>query len=318
MSLFANLARRTADEDPAAAARLTPKDRGMGSAFGARTLSGTVARMDEEPTVQKAEPDEPTEAMALRAPGQPRVRREDDLDDAQAERQPTVRTKAPVRREDDVAEDDTARAVRARTPPAIPTAAFRQAEEPTEEAAQARRQDDAEDEARPSRQTDAPEDDVQARRENTEEDGAQPRRETMDEGEEPEPAAARVRAQRAAMPAGQSDQAADLTMPELEQQGLPQMGRAARAPDFAPVGAPPMGIDGAQLGEFGAPTIVETPPELPTTAETPAFAGFSERPKVVIDQIDVVIASDRGPANPSAMPTGGARALLASRYLRRI
>ncbi|WP_185962228.1 hypothetical protein [Palleronia caenipelagi] len=280
---------------------ISPKDRGLSSGFG--VLGAALHRMEEEDPVRprRIKEEEPVQAQ----PQEKQVQASDEGGPARPLRRVAdeKQVSAPLRREE---EEEAAQPMR----------------QEDEEALQARRADD-EDAAQPQRYEE--EEAVQTRREE-QEDMAQPRRQEEEEAarprrEEEEDAAQpqwhqeeeAVQARRAEEgEAVQSSRAPappeDQPLPELRHERSANLAMAHRAELLAPA-APFM--PGADMGQHGAPDTI-APPVAPINVT-------SERPKVVIDQIDVVIASpSNSVGSTTAQRLSGAAALLASRHLRRV
>jgi hypothetical protein len=318
MSLIARLvARMGADpaEDEARTLRLMPKDRGLGSAFGARRAS-------------RRAPPGPEEAEApLRAArwaetatddtDQPRARRAaaaDPGDDANA---------APCRASAylaDALEEDAAAPRRSLPPTTADT-------EPCEDTAARARRQTAGDRSEERPET------------------AAPRRTAAPEDDDTAPAAARLLRRTTAQQPDDPDPA-----PELRHEPPPETAMAARragiagiaVPGFpAPAGGaagahsglPPAASEAASADLIAAADSARRPtaaghgpaPGLPglaapprAAAGGPAAPALPDRPRVQIDQIDVIVTQAPGPARaPGPAAPGGARAVLASRWRRR-
>ena len=286
MSLFSRLISRAEhQEDEAAPLRLMPKDRGLGSGISAGLVQPRHQASTPNPApVSRQEDEGPSEMQPARA-ALSSVQRQAPLHRVKDDEAPAE----PARLQDEEArmQDEEASA---------PTAK-RQADTPEPEAAPRRMEDDlapapkrieAEEEAQPKREADA----LVA------------------------PAAVPLRR----VDTGNqllAEQPADELRHDSEGQGLAAKRQAHPAP---PSAAPPsLSSPAANMSESApfAPALTPppaapppAPPQAPASSTAPA-----PRPKVQIDQIDVIIDSQSGRAS-SAPKASGARALLARRYVR--
>lgn len=304
MSLVARIIARMGSPglDPV---RLMPKDRGLASAFGARRIET---------------PDETEEsAQALRRMDEP------EQEEAQAHARRVTRAVAPEEQE-----------------AALPKSRLRRAEAtPEEEEAAPRRQaetrEEEEEEIQTARKgTEEPEEEAapkrHARRAMEAEEEEEQLRARRTEEEEPEEAAPR----RMAPPGERHSEEEREAATELRHEkpvntalakplaACDISGSQAASYDSA---AGYHSITGGQAGPSRPASGVEMPslgpPPWPGTPAgsvlPPVQSGTAvpDRPKVVIDQIDVVIAAPERPALAAAPARGGASALLATRWLRR-
>jgi len=169
----------------------------------------------------------------------------------------------------------------------------------------AKRMAKAEEPEAAPRRTEAEEEDPAPKRMEAEEE-AQPQREAAPE--DPEAAPLRRVAAGEGLP---QEQPAD----ELRHDDAGQALAAKRQAQAAPpsMGAPTPTAPTANISEAApfAPAFI--PPEAPS--QTQSAAAPAPRPKVHIDQIDVIIGAQGGQASPAPTPSN-ARALLARRYVR--
>jgi len=198
----------------------------------------------------------------------------------------------------------------AQTPPSLhrveeedaPAVPARMPEEEDGAPAAKRMADTEEPEAAP-RRMEAQEEDPAPKRMEAEEE-AQPQREEAPE--EPEAAPLRRLDSSSALP---PEQPADELRHDNEGQALAARRQAQAAPP--PVHSPT--APAPNISEAAPFTPAFTPP--PTAPQAPSSAAPAPRPKVHIDQIDVIIGAQGGQASPAPTPSG-ARALLARRYVR--
>ena len=300
MSLISRIAMRMgAEEDTAAPLRLSPKDRGTGSRFGAR--SGATLRREDAPEESAAplrRQDAPPQEDAA-----PLRREESEIPNADAARPKAQEDDAPAaplrRTEAKPEEEDSASAAPLRRAAQSPPPS----EADAESAAPMRPQDPEPREAAPLRRS-LP-DTEEAEAPSPDPEAPSPARAARAQPQIPEdtpPAELRHETSMNTAQAAHRRAAPIPAIPAPFQAPAPLAGPQPAAPEAqAPV---------AEGLPFGAPPIAHS---------------LSERPKVVIDQIDVIVEAPTvsaqqnaglSTASNSAAPASSARALLARRWRR--
>ena len=281
------------EEDPAAQplrlARLIPKDRGMGSSFGTRS------------TVARATPEEEVPASPQRAPAEEDMRPNristEGGDSGEGEA-------APIRRMPGEEEQPSE------------ASPLRRSEEDAEEVTSRRQKESEDGPAAPRRQVareEAEEVEAQPRREPQEEEAAAPMREGLPE--EDGPAAPLRRSEELPESEPLEGLRHDQGGKELRSMRREAIATPPNAPSAAVADTPPTAAHGHET--TFASTYFEPGPRVDTpVSPQPLSTAAPQRPRVHIDQIDVVVAAPAAPPAASSQLTG-AKAALASRYLRK-